>query len=175
MKDHKTASGVDFYTINPKGNVPAIVLADGTLLNENVATLSWIADQNLSSGLAPANGTNERIKLLNILAFLTSELHPGIGGMFGASNDQTKAAVRAKGEKALNYLEKQVLTGNRQFLIGDGLTIADLYGHIILSWTAYVGWDLKPWPAVAAYLERIKAHPDVLAGHKVIAGKPASI
>lgn len=28
-----------------QGNVPALVLADGTLLNEGIATLSWIADQ----------------------------------------------------------------------------------------------------------------------------------
>ncbi len=34
LGSHKTASGADFYTINPKGNVPAIVLDDGTLLNE---------------------------------------------------------------------------------------------------------------------------------------------
>ena len=39
---HVTASGADFYAINPKGNVPTIV--DGkTVLNENVATLSYIA------------------------------------------------------------------------------------------------------------------------------------
>lgn len=43
--NHTTASGVDFYTINPKGNVPTIVLDDGTVLNENGATLTWIADQ----------------------------------------------------------------------------------------------------------------------------------
>jgi len=41
---HKTASGVDFYTINPKGNVPALVLDDGTVLNENGAILQYIAD-----------------------------------------------------------------------------------------------------------------------------------
>lgn len=38
-------TGADFYAINPKGNVPAIVLDDGTVLNENSATLQYIADQ----------------------------------------------------------------------------------------------------------------------------------
>ena len=38
---HKTADGADYYAINPKGNVPAIVLGDGTLLNEGAATLQW--------------------------------------------------------------------------------------------------------------------------------------
>jgi glutathione S-transferase len=45
LNTHTTASGVDFYTINPKGNVPALVLDDGTVLNENAATLQWVADQ----------------------------------------------------------------------------------------------------------------------------------
>jgi len=44
---HKTASGADFYAINPKGNVPALVLDDNTLLNEGAAVLQWIADQVL--------------------------------------------------------------------------------------------------------------------------------
>jgi glutathione S-transferase len=49
LATHKTASGADFYAINPKGNVPALVLADGTVLNENVAVLSYLADQNISA------------------------------------------------------------------------------------------------------------------------------
>jgi len=43
--DHKTDSGVDFYTINPKGNVPCLILDDGTILNEGSAVLQYIADQ----------------------------------------------------------------------------------------------------------------------------------
>lgn len=42
---HKTDSGADYYAINPKGNVPSIVLDEGTLLNEGAATLQFIADQ----------------------------------------------------------------------------------------------------------------------------------
>lgn len=45
LMEHKTTSGVDFYTINPKGNVPTLVLDDGTMLNEGAATLQYIADQ----------------------------------------------------------------------------------------------------------------------------------
>jgi glutathione S-transferase len=44
LSTHLTASGVDFYTINPKGNVPCLVLEGGVVLNENAATLQYIAD-----------------------------------------------------------------------------------------------------------------------------------
>jgi hypothetical protein len=42
---HKTASGADYYAINAKGNVPALVLDDGTVLNEGAAVLQWLGDQ----------------------------------------------------------------------------------------------------------------------------------
>lgn len=48
LKTHLTASGANYYTINPKGNVPCLVLDDGTVLNEGAATLQFIADQVIS-------------------------------------------------------------------------------------------------------------------------------
>ena len=44
LRTHKTVSGRNYYEINPKGNVPALVLEDGTLLNEGAAVLQYIAD-----------------------------------------------------------------------------------------------------------------------------------
>ncbi len=41
---HLTTTGADFYKINPKGNVPCLVLNDGVVLNENSAVLQYIAD-----------------------------------------------------------------------------------------------------------------------------------
>lgn len=45
IKTHKTSSDADYYLVNPKGNVPALVTNDGVLLNEGAAVLQYIADQ----------------------------------------------------------------------------------------------------------------------------------
>jgi glutathione S-transferase len=63
LSTHTTATGDDFYTINPKGYVPALKLDDGSVLTEGVAILQYVADQNPASNLAPANGTMPRYRL----------------------------------------------------------------------------------------------------------------
>jgi len=45
IKTHKTSSDADFYLVNPKGNVPALITNEGILLNEGAAVLQYIADQ----------------------------------------------------------------------------------------------------------------------------------
>jgi len=175
LKTHKTASDVDFYTINPKGNVPTLVLADGTVLNENVATLQAIADQNLSAKLAPPWGTHHRYQLVNLLAWIASELHPSIGGLFSATSDDVKTALKARAAKCLTYFDTKLLAGKKEFLCGDHLTIADLYSGVVLNWTQWTGIDLKPYPAVAAFLKRVQESEQVVAAQKLMATKPSSI
>ena len=75
---HKTSRGdVDFTTINPLGNVPTLVLDDGSILNEGAATLQYIADLNPGT-VAPAIGTRERYMVMNALNYVGTELHKGM-------------------------------------------------------------------------------------------------
>eukprot|EP01035_Chromulina_nebulosa_P005265 gene5265-7141_t len=126
---HKTASGVDFYTINPKGNVPTLVLDDGTILNENAATLQYIAD--LAPGkVAPVAGTVGRSVLQNALSYISGELHGAVGPLF---NPTISAEVRdyslKKVADKLKYIN-DVLVKDKKFVVGDSFTVADAYLYI---------------------------------------------
>ena len=72
LKTHRTEDGHDYAKINPKGYVPALALDSGEMLTENVAILSWIADQ--SEKLAP-RGPLGRYRLLEALAYISTEIH----------------------------------------------------------------------------------------------------
>lgn len=172
LATHTTASGVDFYTINPKGNVPTIVLDDGTVLNENAATLQWIADQNPGSVGAPA-GTTARYELIGALSYISSEFHGTVGGLFYPGSDEVKAHIREKLAKKLAYVEN-TFVGKKSFVVGDSFTVADAYLYICLSWFGYVQVDLTPFPNTKAYFERIGALENVKAAHARIAEKPST-
>lgn len=145
--------------------MPALVLEDGTLLNEGAAVLQWIADHSAAdSGLAPANGTNQRYVLQNHLNYLASELHASYGPLFNPTlSAEAKAAQQAKIATKLAYLESML--GEKHFLLGDVFSIADSYFYIIMSWSGYVGVDLAPFKKLAAFNERVKALPGVVAAH----------
>lgn len=52
--------GEDFFAINPKGQVPALLLDDNTLITEGVAIMQYVADNAPQSQLLPAVGTLPR-------------------------------------------------------------------------------------------------------------------
>jgi glutathione S-transferase len=173
LMTHKTDSGADFYTINPKGNVPCVVLADGTVINENVATLNWIADQTGNS-VRPAVGSSDYYKVLSHTSHVASEIHQAIGSLFNpAHDDATKAFQKNIINNKMTGLEKIIKEG--EFLVNNTLSIADLYLFICLSWTAYVGVDISGFPVVVKYMEKVRDDPKVAAARDRMATKPTTV
>jgi len=180
LATHKTESGIDFYSINYKGNVPTIILDDGTVLNENISCLEYIADQAEKKGfyLAPSNGTNERYVLRQILSFLATELHPTLGLFFhksGSQNAEIKNFIVSILDKKMKYLQTHILTVEKNYIYGDKFTIADAYLHIILSWFGYVGLDLSKYPIAQKYKDFIFDIPEIKKARQRMATIPSTI
>ena len=81
-QEKKTKTGKDYWTVNPKGQVPCLELDNGEKLTEGPVIVQYIADEKASSGLAGAAGTMERYRIQEWLNFITSELHKTVGPMF---------------------------------------------------------------------------------------------
>ena len=157
---HKTESGKDFMTINPKGYVPTLQLDDGTILTEGPAIVQYLADQKPGSGLAPANGSVERYKLQECLNFIGTELHKNFGPLFNpATPEAVKEMSKANITKRLAYLNDQL--ANKQYLLGNNFTVADAYAFTIINWTNFINMDLKPYPNIVAYMQRVGSRPKV--------------
>ena len=161
----KTADGLDFDQVNPKGYVPALRLDSGEVLTENVAVLQYIADRNPAAQLAPAAGSLERYRLIEWLGFINSEVHKNFSPLFrdDAHEEVKQYARRALGVR-LDYLNRSI--GNRTFLTGEPFTVADAYLFTVLGWGRYVNVDLGQWPQLQRYVERVGARPHVIEALK---------
>ncbi|NTV72091.1 MAG: glutathione transferase GstA [Azonexaceae bacterium] len=162
LSTHLTADGQDYTAINPKGYVPALQLDDGQLLTEGPAIVQYLADQKPSGGLLPPAGTLERARVQEWLTFIGTELHKNFSPLFNpnASADW-KAAAKANIERRFGYIEKAL--AGRDYLTGSNFCVADAYLFTVVNWTKFVKIDLAPWPALAAFHQRVMARPAVQA------------
>ncbi len=71
----RSADGGDFYRVNAKGYVAALMLDDGQVITEGTAIVQYLADMRPEAGLAPPNSTFERVRLQEWLNFITCEIH----------------------------------------------------------------------------------------------------
>lgn len=165
LKTKTLASGGDFAGVNAKGYVPALQLDDGEVLTEGPAIVQYIADKSPGASLAPAAGTTERYKLQEWLNFITSEMHKGMGSMFNpAQTPEWREGASATLTKRLDWLASKL--DGKTYLMGDRFSVADAYLFTVLNWAPMVKFDLAPWPAIRAYVERVRARPKVMEAMK---------
>lgn len=153
-----TASGADFWAINPKGYVPALLLDDGDLLTEGPAILQYLADLAPELNLAPANGSKARYQLQSWLAFIATEVHKNFTPFFNpAATPEMKEQARANLHRRLGYVNDQLAGGD--FLMGSTYSVADAYLFTVVGWAKYIQLDLSAWPHLIAFQARVAARP----------------
>lgn len=166
IRTKRTASGEDFRTISPKGYVPALVLDDCETLTENIAVLDWISDQYPQ---LRRNGALSRTRQLEMLAFISTEIHGGFKPLWHGGDDAAKEQAKAKIAGLLQFAAKQMIGS---YLFGDELTVSDCYLYVMLRWSEKFGidvpepllrlqWRMEQRPAVQAALAReeaVRAH-----------------
>ena len=160
LKTKTTEKGLDFTTINSKGGVPALQLDDGRVLTEGPAVVQYLADQKPDSGLAPRAGSFERYQLMEILNYITSELHKNFSPLFNAeAAPEVKKTALANLEKKFQWLGAHL--DGKKYLMGDTFTVADAYLFTVLSWSSHAGIDLAKHHVLTDYLARVGHRPKV--------------
>ncbi len=154
-----------FLAKNPNGKIPLLELPDGRRLVESNAILSYLAD---GSELFRGNAF-DRATILSWLFFEQYSHEPFIATSrfivqyLGrpADRESDLEQKKAGGEKALRILDAEL--ANRPYLAGDEFTIADIalfaYTHVAEEGD----FSLEPYPAVRAWIERIKGRPNFVS------------
>lgn len=159
LKSKRTADGRDFFEVTPMGQVPTLVTDDGVVLTENTAVLQYVAERVGQGKLAPTSAA-DRSRLQQWLGFIGTELHKAVFVplLDEKAPDAVKAYSREKIPLRMKLLQQHL--AGRDFLL-DSFSIADAYLTTVLNWAAHVQVDLKQWPAVAAYYQRMIQRPSI--------------
>lgn len=161
----RTETGDDYFEINPKGQVPALLMDDGSLLTEGVAIVQFLADKVPDRQLLAPAGSMTRYHTLEWLNYIATELHKGFSPLFNpATPDEFKTVTRQALEKKFKYVNEEL--SDKQWLMGLRFTVADAYLFTVLRWAYALQLDLSDLSNVEAFMERMKARPAVEAAMK---------
>ncbi|WP_413293644.1 glutathione transferase GstA [Bdellovibrio sp. HCB185ZH] len=157
----KEYSGGDYKKINPKGYIPALQLPNGHLMTEGAVILQWIADQVPEKNLLPKFGTMERYKAMEWLNFIATEIHKGLGSLFGGAvmNEETKEQIKGKVQLRLAVLDQHLQ--QNAFILGNEFSVADAYAYNVLRWTGLVGVDIAQHKALQNFIGKMSERPTV--------------
>jgi glutathione S-transferase len=109
----------------------------------------------------------ERYKLMEMLNFITTEIHKGFSPLFGADsivpNKEGNAQLRefTKTKLATRVGRLADILSKQPYLMGSQVTIADFYAMTCLRWSKAVQFDLSPWPVIGEYMARLHDRPSV--------------
>ena len=152
--------GSDFLGVSPKGAVPVLALENGERLTESAAVLQYIADVKPTAGLAPAFGDPDRYRLQEWLSFIGAEIHKAfLFPTFWYKDDGSLATPRVRITQTLSVPSAHL--AEREFLVGDGFTVADAHLTWALLLLRPAGVDIAQWPSLSVYLGRMQARPAV--------------
>lgn len=161
LREKTLPDGTSFLAVNPKGQVPALVLDDGQVLTEGAVIMQYLADRVPETGLLPEAGDLARYRVLEWTNYVATELHKTFSplnrpGTPAEYREMTKSVFLPR---VFGVLDARL--ADTPFLAGTVFTIADAYAFVVLGWSKRAEIDLSAWPNIRAYLERIAARPSV--------------
>jgi glutathione S-transferase len=152
----------DFLRLNPAGKIP--VLVDGDLvLTESAAIVLYLAEKYPHKGLLPAD-LKERAQAYRWLMFAVTELEQPLWRitrhtyLYPEARRLPDDVVIAREEFAAMATILNHHMEGRQFIVGDGITIADCVTAWVIDW-ANEQHMIDDFEQLRAYLERMYARP----------------
>lgn len=161
-----------FLAINPRGQVPALIHPDGSVITEVPAILLHLADAHPECGLAPPPGSSARAQHDRWLAFVHANCYEAVLRVFYSDRYATDpAAAPSISRAALSYLIRHFnllaeAVDPAPFVMGENPMGVDFLIWAITTWLVdedTSGLDpritrlteaVAAWPGLAEAVER---------------------
>ena len=156
----------EFLAVNPKGRVPALVTERG-VLTETPAILAYICQTFPAAKLAPIDDPFAFAQVQSFNSYLCATVHVAHAHRYrGERWADDPAAIAAMQQKVpqtmaacFELIEHDLFRG--PYVMGNDYTVCDMYLFTICRWLAGDGVDIRRFPKVAEFQQRMFADPVV--------------
>ncbi|PKM20340.1 MAG: glutathione S-transferase [Gammaproteobacteria bacterium HGW-Gammaproteobacteria-15] len=154
--------------VNPMRQLPVLITPDGEVITESAAILLWLTEQHPEAALAPLPGTATRAQFLRWMSFIPASIY----SMYWVRDEPARLA----GDDTDLYPQLLLRTADRiaqcwqimasqlapaQFLLGEQLTVLDLYVAVASRWTPGRNRFYSVAPLMADVVKRVDALPQL--------------
>jgi len=151
--------------INPLQQVPVLALPSGEMMTESAAILIYLADRHHDAGLAPALDDRRRPAFLRWMSYVSAAIYslawiradPMRLVADAAQAPVIQDRIAARRAECWRHMDNQIEPG--AFLLGDALTVLDLYVAIVSRWAPRRSRFYREAPRMAAIVRRVDADP----------------
>src|SRR6186997_3135571 len=163
----RNAAYDDLLKVNPLGQVPTLVLPDGTAVSESAAILIHLGLAHPASGLLPADAAG-RARALRGLVFVAANCYAAIGIIDyperwtvppddAATNERVRAGARGRLHAYWSMFAD--VFGREPYLNGEAPGALDCLAAVVSKWSGARAHLAARHPALPATIARIEAHP----------------
>ncbi|WP_414643597.1 glutathione S-transferase family protein [Brevundimonas sp.] len=151
---------------NPMRQVPTLVLPNGEVLTESAAILIWLADAYPEARLGPGIDDPRRARFLRWITFIPASIYSmfwvrdepsRLVGDDPAAQDEVKRRTLGRIAECWRVMDSQITPG--RFLLGDELSVLDLYVAVASRWTPRRARFTAEAPRMAEVVRRVDALP----------------
>ena len=163
--DNEEHHADDYLKINPRGQLPALQLEDGTVVTESLAIVLLIAER-YGSGFMPATGSVEHALTYRWMAFAATNLYEGLLRILYPHSYTTSPDPEPVKESADIYLHNafsilEYEVGDDDCLVGNTTGVADIYVAMLMTWYPEPENLRETYPGLSRVFDSAMALPSV--------------
>lgn len=159
----------DYLKLNPRGQIPTLVLPDGTVMTETAAIALHLCDSFPGADLLPPPGSSERARCLRWMLFGAVDLYEANLRVEYASRYTSDPAGAAGVEKAARQaverdwriIEAALGESDGPYLLGERFSAADLYLAMLAGWHQDLAAFLSGHPRAERMMRAVAARPAI--------------
>ena len=159
----------EYALINPMRQVPALVLDDGTVLNQCNAILRFIADSHPETKIAGEDNPRSQYEINRWLSFIATDLHRSHAAYFfqprfivdGTEDEHARIKQAAENHIGTILTRADAWLAGNDYCAGHSISIADAYAFTVFRWSRNMAKPAYAYENIKIYMDNIQKNDGV--------------